>query len=281
MAKKKCSREIRQLVVFSDLHSGSRRSVMPPEYTLFEEGKLEQTIKANKQQLWLYDCWCRGWEKVLDYVGSDDWAWVFNGDAIEGTHRRMTEIISNDPTDHMIVFDQLCRPYSELAAKRFMVRGTGVHTGDTVEMKLGEKLKCEQHPDTGQWAADRWMIGVNGFNVLFRHHMATTSREYLRGSALTIEFGNEVVAAQNKGQPVPAGCVFAHRHGYDLWEGGNTFAMVCGPWQQTTRYGHTKWSPMIPQPTITVLDFRDSPEGGMPHIQTFLFSPPPATVMKL
>jgi hypothetical protein len=186
-----------------------------------------------------------------------------------------------DMTDHMIIFDQLCRPAAEKATKRFFVRGTKAHVGDTVEMKLAEKLNCERHPDTGQWASDRWMLNINGFNLLLRHHASCTSRDYLRASALTIEFGNEVTAAVNRGQPIPQGCVFAHRHSYDLWEGGTTFAMVCGPWQQTTRYGHTKWSPMIPQPTITVLDWRESPPGGMPQIKTFLFSAPAATVTKL
>lgn len=280
-ARKKPADDIRLMVVFSDLHSGSRRSLMPPEYALFEEGGMGQIIKANKQQLWLYDCWCRGWEKVIEYIGADPWAWVFNGDAVEGAHRKLTELVSNDPTDHMIIFDKLNRQYAELAAKRFFVRGTGVHTGDTMEMKLAEKLGCERHPDSGHWAPDRWMINVNGFNVLLRHHMQTTSREYLRGSALTIEFGNEVVASINRGQPVPQGCVFAHRHGYDWWDGGTTFAMVCGPWQQTTKYGHTKWSPMIPQPTITVLDWRDSPPGGMPRNKTFMFSPQSSTVVTL
>lgn len=282
MAKQKIATpEIKQLVVFSDLHSGSRRSLMPPEYTLFEEGKLEQTVKANKQQLWLYDCWCKGWEKVIEHVGGDPWAWACVGDCIEGVHRRQGELISNDVTDHQIIFDQLTRPYAELATRRFMTRGTEIHVGTTAEMKLAEKLNCERHPDTGQFAADRWMLRVNGFNVLLRHHMSTTSRDYLRGSALTIEYGNEVVAAQNRKQPVPDGCVFAHRHGYDYWDGGTTFAMVCGPWQQTTRYGHTKWSPMIPQPTLTVLDWRDKPEGSLPTAKTFLFTPQAMTVVPL
>lgn len=279
--RKSAAKDIRQVVVFSDTHSGSRRSLMPPEYTLFEEGALGQTIKANKQQLWLYDCWQQGWERVLGYVGSDPWAWAFLGDAVEGAHHGRTELVSNDPTDHMIIFDQLNRPYADLADKRFFVRGTGVHTGDTMEMKLAEKLGCERHPDTGQYAADRWMLSIGGFNLLLRHHVSVTTREYLRSSMLSIEFGNEVVAAQNRAQPAPHGAVFAHRHCYDVWEGGSTFAMVCGPWQQTTRYGHTKWSPMIPQPTITVLDWRESDSGGMPRIKTFMFTPPAQKVYSL
>jgi len=279
--KKKRSLDIRQVVVFSDLHSGSRRSLMPPEYTLFEEGHLGQTIKASKQQLWLWECWRAGWGKVMEYVGSDPWAWACLGDAIEGTHHNRSELISNDPTDHMILFDQLVRPYAELAAKRFFVRGTGTHTGETTEMKLAEKLNCEKHPDTGQHAADRWLININGFNLLLRHHMSVTCREYLRASALSIEFGNEVTAAIMRKQPVPHGCVFAHRHCYDAWEPGNNFVLVCGPWQQTTRYGHTKWSPMIPEPTISVLDWRDKPAGAAPLIKTFQFTPQAVGVFNL
>lgn len=277
MAKK---REIKQLVVFSDLHSGSRRALMKPEYTLFEEGKLEQTIKANKQQLWLYEAWSTTWEKVLKYVGNDPWAMAFMGDAIQG-NKYKDELISDDVTDHMIIFDQLVRPYSELAAKRYFVRGTQSHVYTTTEMKLAEKLECERHPDTGQWAADRWLLDINGFTVLLRHHMSTTSRENLRTSQLGIEYANEVAAANSRGQPIPTGCVFAHRHMYDWWENGSNFAMVCGPWQQTTRYGHTKWSPLVPQPTITVLDWRDSVTGGLPDPKNFLCTPQPATVEKV
>lgn len=272
---------IELLVVFSDLHSGSRRSLMPPTYTLYEEGKLEQTINANKQQLWLYDCWQRGWDMVSRYIGSDPWAWVFNGDAVEGAHHGRTEVVSNDPTDHMLIFNQLVAPKVINASKGFFVRGTGCHTGDTMEMKIAEKLGCERHPDNGHFAADRWMINVNGFTTLFRHHMSVTAREYQRATALSNEFGNEVIAAKTRNQPVPDGCVFAHRHCYDWWCSGNSFAMACGPWQQTTRYGHTKWSPMIPQPTLTVLDWRQSPPGGMPIEKTFMFTPPAATVTSL
>lgn len=277
MAKK---RDIKQLVVFSDLHSGSRRALMRPEYTLFEEGKLEQTIKANKQQLWLHECWTQAWEKVLEYVGSDPWAMGFMGDAIQG-NKYKDELISDDVTDHMIIFDQLVRPYSDLAAKRYFVRGTQSHTYTSVEMKLAEKLECERHPDTGQWAADRWLLDINGFKLLLRHHMSTTSREYLRASQLSIEFNNEVAAAHSRSQPIPDGCVFAHRHMYDWWDNGSNFTMVCGPWQQTTRYGHTKWSPLVPQPTVTVFDFRETPKGGLPQHKTFMFTPQAATVEKV
>lgn len=277
MAKARKDRDIRCVVVFSDLHSGSRRSLMMPEYQLYEEAGRGQVIKANSQQLWMWDCWQDAWGKVLDYIGSDPWAWAFMGDAVEGVHRHATEIISNDVTDHQNIFKGLVKPYADKASKRFFVRGTAVHTGDTIEMKLAESLNCEQHPDTGQFASDRWMLDIGGFKLLLRHHMSVTTREYQRATALSNEYGNEVIAAKTRNQPAPDGCVFAHRHCYDWWSGGRTFAMVCGPWQQTTRYGHTKWSPMIPQPTLTVLDWRQSDTGGMPIEKTFQFSPQPAT----
>lgn len=275
------SNDIRLVVVFSDLHSGSRRSLMPLEYTLFEEGELNQTIKANKQQQWLFKCWTDAWERVYEYVGNEPWAWAFLGDATEGAHHKMTELVSNDPTDHMIIFDQLNRPHAERAAKRFFVRGTASHTGDTLEMKIAEKLGCEKHPDTGQYAADRWILDINGFNLLLRHHMETTSREYLRVGGINRELDNEILAAAKRGQPQPDGAVFAHRHMYDSIQNGTNFAMVCGPWQQTTRYGHTKWSGMFPQPTVTVLDWRNVRPGGPPVEKTFQYSPPAQTAYKL
>ncbi len=279
MAKKKT--DIRLVVVFSDLHSGSRRALMPPEYDIYEEGEYKQTIKANKQQFWLYKCWCDGWEKVIKYVGSDDWAWACVGDAVEGLHHGMSELVSNDVSDHMIIFDQLNRPYAELASKRFMVRGTRTHVSETTEMKLAEKLQCERHPDTGQWASDRWLLDINGYKFLLRHHMETTSREWLRIGALNRELDNEILAASKRQQPVPDGAAFAHRHMYDSYTNGHNFTMVCGPWQQTTRHGHTKWSAMLPQPTITVLDWRDARPGGPPTEKTFQYTPPAATVFKL
>lgn len=273
--------EIRCVVVFSDLHSGSIRALMPPTYTLFEEGKLGATITASPCQQWLYACWETGWQRVLNYLGGDPWAWAFLGDAIEGRHHQLTELVSVDVTDHMIIFDQLVRPYSELATRRFFVRGSRTHTGDTPEMKLAQQLHCELHPDTHQYAADRWLLEINGFKLLLRHHVQVTSREYLRGSALTTEYSNEVIAAANRGQPIPDGCVFAHRHSYDYWDGGRKFALVCGPWQQTTRYGHVKWSPMIPEPTLTVLDWRDCPPYSAPKVENFLFTPPASTATLL
>jgi len=273
--------DIRLLVVFSDLHSGSRRALMPREYTLYEEGALGQTIKANKQQLWLHDCWDDGWRRVYDYVGSDPWAMVFLGDAIEGIHHKRTELVSDDPTDHMIIFDQLVRPHAERAAKRFAVRGTQCHTGDTVEMKLAEKLGFEPHPDSGQFASDRWIIDVNGFKMLFRHHMEVTSREWLRIGGLNRELDNEILAAAKRDQPQPDGAAFAHRHMYDSIKNSKNFVMVCGPWQRTTRHGHTKWSGMFPEPTITVLDWRNVPAGSPPEEKTFAYKMQPQSVFKL
>lgn len=279
----KRGRDIEVLVVFSDLHSGSRRSLMPPRYQLYEEGtgrNSGQTILANPQQRWLWKCWQDGWAKVRKYIGNDPWAWACVGDAIQGI-RHKEELISVDPTDHMIIFDQCVRPQIKGASKGFFVRGTQAHTMETVEMKLAEKLGCEKHPDTGQWAADRWLLEINGFKLLMRHHMSVTQREYLRTAALGVEFGNEVIAAKMHRQPSPDGCVFAHRHAFDWWNGGHNCVLVCGPWQQTTRYGHTRWSAMIPEPTITVLDWRGLPPGSVPKAETFQYTPKPQAVYKL
>jgi hypothetical protein len=150
-----------------------------------------------------------------------------------------------------------------------------------LEMKLAESLGCRKHPDTGQYAADRWMVELNGFNVLFRHHMTVTAREWSRGTALSGELANEIASGGLRNQPIPRGLCCAHRHGFDYWDGGSSFMLVSGPWQQTTRYGHVKWSSMIPAPTISVLDWRGKPFGAAPKVENFIYEPQAATVLKL
>ncbi len=92
---------------------------------------------------------------------------------------------------------------------------------------------------------------------------------------------NEILAAVKRGQPVPDSACFAHRHMFDSICNGKNYVMVSGPWQQTTRYGHTKWSAMLPEPTITVLDWRGKPAGAPPHEEVFKYSPPAASTYEL
>lgn len=265
------------LVVFSDTHCGSRLGLMPKEYQIIEDDVI---IKATTIQQWLLSAWNALWADVLAYIGKDPWSVALVGDAIEGCHHKRRELVSHDLADHIEIFYKVVAPRLEPADKKYFVLGTEAHGGATEEMLIAKKLGAVRHPDTKRYAENRWHLNFNGYPIVLRHHIEATSREYLRASALAINLANEQLSAIKRGHPHPKGLIAGHRHMHDYYTDGTNFALVCGPWQMTTRYGHTKWSPMLPEPTISVLDCRETRKGEMPRVETFKATPGEPTYVK-
>jgi hypothetical protein len=266
------------LVVCSDLHAGSTKALFPPEYSTID---MEKVIGQNGLQEWLWECWEDAWGRVMDYVGYDPWSFLFVGDAIEGLHHRRDHLCLTEVSDQVEVARCLLEPYILGASSKFFTLGTQTHTENTPEVNLARVLGGEPHPDTGEPCPNRWNLSLNGFPFVARHHTSVTSREYLRGSALSIELGNEQQAAVRRGYPPPRGLITAHRHMADYYTDGNNFSIVSGPWQMTTRFGHKTFSPMIPEPSLIVLDTRGIPGGGMPRVEIFKYTPAPPTEVKI
>ncbi len=268
----------RLLVVFSDTHCGSRLAMLPPTYQLMEDDVI---IKATPTQMWLNSAWDTLWQQVHEYIGKDPWSVALVGDLIEGCHHGRRELVSNELSDHIEIFCKTVGPKIENAVKKYFVLGTEVHGGATEEMVIAKKYGATRHPDTKRWAENRWHLELNGYPVVLRHHIEATSREYLRASQLAINLANEQLAAIKRGHRPPNGLIVAHRHMHDYYTDGNNFCLVCGPWQMTTRFGHRKWSPMIPEPTLTVIDYRITRKGEMPIVTTFKATPGEATYAKI
>ena len=258
------------LVVFSDTHCGSRLGLMPETYNCIED---DTVVQGTATQKWLLQAWEALWAETTAYIGKDPWSVALVGDSIEGCHHGRKELVSHNLADHIEIFLQVVGPKLEAADKRYFVLGTYVHGGDTDEMIIAKRLRATKHPDTGRWAENRWNLDCNGYPIVLRHHIETTSREYLRASALAINLANEQLAAVKRGHTCPKGFIAGHRHMHDYYTDGTNFALVCGPWQMTTRHGHTKWSPMVPEPTISIIDWRGRPKGSMPVVQTFKATP--------
>jgi len=267
----KRERPIRMIVAVSDLHAGSKLSPLTPTpYTCLEDGT---EVYPNKIQQWLNSCWEDAWARAEAYIGSEPWAFVLVGDAIEGRHHSMDHLVSLDPADHVHIAVGLLRPHILSARHRFFVKGTYCHTGPSSEARLGVHLKADRHPDTHTFSADRWRLTVDGFPLVFRHHIPVTSREHLRASQLSIQLANEQVAAARRGHTVPMGLIGGHRHLHDLYSDGRSFCLTLGPWQQATRHSHTNWSPMVPEPSLCILDFRDREPDTVPYIEVFKYTP--------
>lgn len=284
------SEPLKLAVVFGDTHTGSKSGLfLPGGYTL-TEGERRDTVVPNAVQAWLNNAWEALWAKVYAYIGSDPWAAIHMGDATHGNWSRFDDIMLADMADQVEVNKQLLAPKIggnpdlpclHPAAKRYMVRGSGVHSGRSSEAVIAKGLKFETCPNSGTYAPDRWRLKLNGWPFVVRHHITVASREYLRVSGLGIELGNEQLAAVKRGYPVPLGLLAAHRHIHDLVSDNRSAAHVSGPWMLDNRYSHTKWSSMMPEPTLTVMDARETAPGQCPHFEVFKATPPAPTEVDL
>jgi hypothetical protein len=196
------------------------------------------------------------------------------GDAVHGNWSRFDDVMLPDMADQVEVAKRILGPKLKAASKKFMTRGSSVHTGKSSESVVAKGLGFEQCPNSGTYAPDRWRLNLNGWTFIVKHHVPAVSREYLRLSALGIELGNEQLSAVKRGYPVPMGLLAAHRHIHDLATDKKSAVHVNGPWMLDNRYSHTKWSSMMPEPTITVLDARRKAAGDAPHFEVFKATPP-------
>jgi hypothetical protein len=275
------SEPIRLAVCYGDTHTGSKSGLfLPGEYELIE-GERRDVVKPNDVQLWLNAAWERLWGKVFEYVGTDDWVAIHTGDAVHGNWSRFDDVMLADMADQIEVAYQINEPKISRAKRRFMTRGSSVHSGRSAEATIAKKLNFEKCPNSGTYAPDRWRLKLNGWPFVVKHHIPVTSREYLRTSQLGIELANEKVAAANRGYPIPNGLLAAHRHVHDVVTDGVSACHVNGPWMLDNRYSHTKWSAMMPEPTLTVLDSRRKEFGQCPHFEVFKATPPPPKEVEL
>lgn len=268
-------------VIFGDTHTGSKSALFPPERYDLLEAERGDYVEPNQVQLWLHAAWETLWGRVLDYVGDDPWAAVHMGDVVHGNWSRFDDVMLPDMADQVEVAKRLLEPKLATAAKRFMVRGSSVHTGRSSEAVVAKGLNFERCPNSGTYAPDRWRLVLNGWPFAVKHHIPAVSREYLRLSGLGIELGNEQLSAVKRGYTPPMGLFGAHRHIHDLATDGLSAVHVSGPWMLDNRYSHTKWSPMIPEPTLTVMDARRTEAGRCPHFEVFKATPPAPVEVEL
>lgn len=265
---------IRLVVVLSDLHAGSTKGLLPPDFVTLEA----QEVGQNPIQQWLWDCWRRANDFIDATVGRDPWALVLNGDLIEGIHHGTKEIISPEVADHRRAGMEILRPLAKRAAKVFVVRGTECHVNNH-EVGMAEELHGVKNPETGLHAFDRLTLDVCGVRCVFRHHIPASLRRNLAGTQLSVQLAEEQLEAANNGEPIPRVVGCAHRHKPDSYQNDNGLCFVSPPWQALTRHGHKVVSPARTKPGVQILDWRDCAEGELPRfVRRYYEMPHPAAI---
>lgn len=256
------------LVIVSDLHCGSTVGLMGPTFENFEANRVEQ----NDFQKWLWECWVDLWDEWMPTVAKR-YLFCVNGDLVDGVHHRTKEIVSQEPADHVELACQALELPMRGAERLFITEGTESHTHN-MEHAIGARLDAVKN-ESGRRSFKSLHLEVNGCPGVIRHHITTTSRPYLEGSAMSIHMGVERLEASRVGHKVPLWFARAHRHKHGMFNDGNGLMVITGPWQGLTRYARKVVPGALPQPSCVVLDWRGKAEGELPMVHERVYKPKP------
>lgn len=207
---------IKNAIVISDIHAGSKLGLMPPEVVLDEGTIVRQSpLQRKLWQMWkeFTGVYIPEWTKGEDYI------LVNNGDSIDGDHHETSTIITRNLNDQVKIADMILRPEinKPKCKKYFQIRGTEAHVGKSgqFEEQLAKGLGAEpigkgKHKIYSRW--DLWLQMGNGSLVNFTHHVGNTNSAPYESTAVYKEYIEACVEAGRWGLKTPDVVVRSHRH---------------------------------------------------------------------
>ena len=162
------------IALVADTHCGSKLGLMPPApWNLVDGG----TYFPNKMQGIVWETWEEYWQIVANKRAGKDLTIVFAGDAIEGIHHGMKELVSIITEEHVDIHLEsmsyaldTVKFNEEVGDALYYVDGTGVHDGSTGS-RIGKDLGARPYKEnTFVWPKIRGR--VNGFLFDIAHEGA-------------------------------------------------------------------------------------------------------------
>lgn len=251
-------------LVINDTHCGSEHGLLPEMVTL-EDGRGIGYHK-NKKLEYLWKAWLQMREDFFRIVGNDPYVFTLNGDIIEGNHHGSDETVAARVTQHLTIAKEALGPFVEMAETTIVTRGTECHTKD-FETLFCRMFGLEDAKDFQQYE-------VNGCLVDARHHMPVTRNAWAEAGAMSQVMHNTISNCVRAGHPVPRVFLRAHRHLTGDYSDGKSMIVVPAAWQWLTRHCYKVCAESIPRFSAYVLDWRYSPEGGLPARHCLVYDPP-------
>lgn len=255
------------VLLMSDLHIGSTVGLWPSGF-VSNEG---YSIGQNKFQAWLWKCWLDSQEWWKRIIGKDEFELVINGDLVEGIHHRTLQVMSPDVGDQTTAVLEVLSVLAGKACRVHVVKGTECHTRND-EIRIGSALNGTIDPKTGQHAWDIFDIEVNGTLFNFAHHIATSSKSAHEAGEHSRNLTDVTHCRARTNQRVPKVVCRAHRHRHGVWNDGNQISIITGAWQGLTRHGFKVVPNAIPQPSIVILDSRNTDKGDLPLVHQRVYT---------
>lgn len=247
------TRPVRNVIVVSDLHSGCRLGLCPPEGVILDDGGpcMPSTLQLKVWTMWreFFDVW------VPQVTHGEPYVLVCNGDAIDGVHHGSTTQMSQNIEDQVKVARACLLPEVRRAAAYYHVRGTEAHVGQSAlhEERLASDLGALPN-EVGQHA--RWELWLNlcGHRLHFLHHIGTTGSSAYEATAVHKETVESFVESGRWGDAPPEVIVRSHRHRYIevriASTNGYTSSVVTPAWQLKTPFTYRIPGARLSQPQI-------------------------------
>lgn len=206
--------KIKNAIVFSDLHVGSKLGLCQPEFTL-DEG---MTIKASPLQRKTWAMWehfHNDW--VPTVTKGEPYIIINNGDTIDGDHHNTSTIITKNVTDQTELAYQILYPIvnDPLCAGYYHIRGTEAHAGEAGQWEEELAKRLDAKPDEignhARW--DLWLrLGENNSLIHATHHVGTTNSAAYESTAVYKELVEAYNEAGRWGDEPPDCVIRSHRH---------------------------------------------------------------------
>lgn len=250
MARRKPRAQPIVIAAASDIHAGSSRGLCPAGGIELDGQALYQPGPKERAR-WHF--WEEFWATVRarqDEVGGRLGV-LLNGDLTDGAVFRDQELITRSPGEQVDIAVQCLAPMLDLKpSKVWISRGTPVHVGmhAGLEQAVARRIGAEKDPDTGSWAAYRWLIEAHGRRIFATHHPPSAGRLVRTRKSQAALTANEVASRFTErrgpdGQPLtpPDLAIFSHKHepedsGPVMPHRIGTRVLLLGAWQRKTSY---------------------------------------------
>ncbi|MEE9491243.1 MAG: hypothetical protein V3V80_02950 [Dehalococcoidia bacterium] len=227
------------VALFADMHPNSTVGLLHPDGVDLDDG---QKVRPSRAQHWLWRKWLAYWEFVADLKKkhrAEVWA-ICLGDGTDDNSHSKHGLITVNKATIVDLSVMVWEPILEIAEVKFVVRGTGSHTGGSGELEelVAKEIGAEKDDGNHSW----WWLPLEAEGVLFdlAHHPGSTSRRpWTLGGGANRQAAILLHEYANSGNLLPQFGFRAHsHHAEDSGTNYSVRVLFLSPWQLTTTFGH-------------------------------------------
>lgn len=233
---------IRNVVVLSDTHFGSKLALCPPKVKLDEGGY----YKASNLQLKIYKHYINClYDFIPSVIGKEKFIVVHNGDIIDGDHHNTSTIITRNLRDQENIAVEVLSEFYKIRGFSgfYFIRGTSAHSGEAAECeeRIAQRLNAIPDSNGNYTRYELWLkFGSRGILAHFSHHVSTTNSSAYESTAPYKEMIEAYVEAGRWKLQPPDVIIRSHRHRHfnitiDSYN-QNAMMIVTPAWQLKTPY---------------------------------------------